>query len=79
MRKEESLEKLLKTKTSFKDFEGEKNYKEMKNGEVVEAGEEEGATLTNSTMKIISTKYLEIVVVNNEEEENVELIKVPIK
>ncbi|KAH0715264.1 hypothetical protein KY284_008169 [Solanum tuberosum] len=78
-RKEHSLEQLLKTQVSFKGFEGEKNYKEMDNGEAVEAVEEEEVVSTNLTMKIKITSHLEVVVVVNEEVEKMEPIKVPME
>ncbi|KAH0712636.1 hypothetical protein KY289_008595 [Solanum tuberosum] len=78
-RKEHSLKQLLKNQVSFKGFEGEKNYKEMDNGEAVEAVEEEEVVSTNLTMKIKITSHLEVVVVVNEEVEKMDPIKVPMK
>jgi len=81
-RKEESLEQLLKLRHPSKILEVKTVTEEIDNGEVVaaiEIVEEERVTSKNSIMKIKTTKHSEIVVVDNEEEEDVELIKVPMK
>uniref|UniRef100_A0A0V0GQ39 Putative ovule protein n=1 Tax=Solanum chacoense TaxID=4108 RepID=A0A0V0GQ39_SOLCH len=69
-RKEEPLEQLLKTKYPIK-------IKEVKKD--ITLVEEQKASTTTLTMKGEANNHLEVVVVDNEEEDHVAIIKVPTK